>query len=55
LTIKICTLEQQIFIDSVSSAMEKETNLSFGTVQLIHQKDLHFFLYRVSAVHEITP
>jgi hypothetical protein len=29
--------------------------LSFGTVQLIHQKDLHFFLYRVSAVHEITP
>jgi hypothetical protein len=29
------------------------TNLSFGTVQLILKKDLHFFLYRVSVVHEI--
>jgi hypothetical protein len=35
--------------------LTQETNLSFGTVQLIHQKDLHFFLYRVSAVHENTP
>jgi hypothetical protein len=32
----------------------QETNLSFGTVQLILKKDLHFFLCRVSAVHEIT-
>jgi hypothetical protein len=32
----------------------QETNLSFGTVQLILKKDLHFFLYRVSVVHEIT-
>jgi hypothetical protein len=33
----------------------QETNLSFGTVQLILKKDLHFFLYRVSIVHEMTP
>jgi hypothetical protein len=33
----------------------QEANLSFGTVQLILGKDLHFFLYRVSVVHEITP
>jgi hypothetical protein len=33
----------------------QETNLSFGTVQLILKKDLHFFLYRVSVVHEIIP
>jgi hypothetical protein len=32
-----------------------ETNLSFGTVQLILKKDLHFFPYRVSVVHEIKP
>jgi hypothetical protein len=31
------------------------TNLSFGTVQLILKKDLHFFLYHVSVMHEITP
>jgi hypothetical protein len=31
------------------------TNLSFGTVQLILKKYLHFCLYRVSVVHEITP
>jgi hypothetical protein len=35
--------------------LTQETNLSFGTVQLILKKDLHFFLYCVSAVHEITP
>jgi hypothetical protein len=35
--------------------LTQETNLSFGTVQLILEKDLHFFLYRVSVVHEITP
>jgi hypothetical protein len=34
---------------------EKETNLSFGTVQLILKKDLHFFHCRVSVVHEIKP
>jgi hypothetical protein len=27
--------------------LTQETNLSFGTVQLILKKDLHFFLYRV--------
>jgi hypothetical protein len=27
----------------------------FGTVQFILKKDLHFFPYRVSVVHEITP
>jgi hypothetical protein len=32
-----------------------ETNLSFGTVQLILKKDLHFFPYCVSVVHEIKP
>jgi hypothetical protein len=35
--------------------LTQETNLSFGTVQLILKKDLHFFLYRLSVVHEITP
>jgi hypothetical protein len=35
--------------------LTQETNLSLGTVQLILKKDLHFFLYRVSVVHEITP
>jgi hypothetical protein len=35
--------------------LTQETNLSFGTVQLILKKCLHFFLYRVSVVHEITP
>jgi hypothetical protein len=35
--------------------LTQETNLSFGTVQLILKKYLHFFLYRVSVVHEITP
>jgi hypothetical protein len=35
--------------------LTQETNLSFGTVQLIFKKDLHFFLYCVSVVHEITP
>jgi hypothetical protein len=35
--------------------LTQETNLSFGTVQLILKKDLHFFLYRVSVVNEITP
>jgi hypothetical protein len=35
--------------------LTQETNLSFGTVQLILKKDLHFFLYRVSIVHETTP
>jgi hypothetical protein len=34
---------------------EKETNLSFGTVQLILKKDLHFFHCRVSVVDEIKP
>jgi hypothetical protein len=34
--------------------LTQETNLSFGTVQLILEKDLHFFLYRESVVHEIT-
>jgi hypothetical protein len=35
--------------------LTQETNLSFGTIQLIHKKDLHFFPYRVSVVHEIKP
>jgi hypothetical protein len=35
--------------------LTQETNLSFGTVQLALEKDLHFFLYRVSVVHEIIP
>jgi hypothetical protein len=35
--------------------LTQETNLSFGTIQLILEKDLHFFLYRVPVVHEITP
>jgi hypothetical protein len=35
--------------------LTQETNLSFGTVQLILKKDMHFFLYHVSVVHEITP
>jgi hypothetical protein len=35
--------------------LTQETNLSFGTVQLILKKDLHFFPYRVSVVHEIKP
>jgi hypothetical protein len=35
--------------------LTQETNLSFGTVQLIVKKDLHFFPYRVSVVHEIKP
>jgi hypothetical protein len=35
--------------------LTQQTNLSFGTVQLILKKDLHFFLYRVSVAHEITP
>jgi hypothetical protein len=35
--------------------LTQETNLSFGAVQLILKKDLHFFLYRVSVVDEITP
>jgi hypothetical protein len=35
--------------------LTQETNLSFGTVQLIRKKYWHFFLYRVSVVHEITP
>jgi hypothetical protein len=32
--------------------LTQEANLSFGTVQLILKKDLHFFLYRVSVVHD---
>jgi Asp-tRNA(Asn)/Glu-tRNA(Gln) amidotransferase B subunit len=35
--------------------LTQETNLSFSTVQLILKKDLHFFPYRVSVVHEIKP
>jgi Asp-tRNA(Asn)/Glu-tRNA(Gln) amidotransferase B subunit len=35
--------------------LTQKTNLSFGTVQLILKKDLHFFPYRVSVVHEIKP
>jgi hypothetical protein len=35
--------------------LTQETNLSFDAVQLILKKDLHFFLFRVSVVHEITP
>jgi hypothetical protein len=35
--------------------LAQETNLSFGTVQLILKKDLQFFPYRVSVVHEIKP
>jgi hypothetical protein len=35
--------------------LTQETNLSFGTVLPILKKDLHFFLYRVSVVHEMTP
>jgi hypothetical protein len=27
--------------------LTQETNLSFGTIQLIHKKDLHFFPYRL--------
>jgi ribosomal protein L20A (L18A) len=35
--------------------LTQETNLSFGAVQVILKKDLHFFPYRVSVVHEIKP
>jgi hypothetical protein len=35
--------------------LTQEINLSFGTLQLILKKDLHFFPYRVSVVHEIKP
>jgi hypothetical protein len=35
--------------------LTQETNLSFGTIQLIHKKRLHFFPCRVSVVHEIKP
>jgi hypothetical protein len=35
--------------------LTQETNLSFGTVQLILKKDLHFFPYPVSVVHKIKP
>jgi hypothetical protein len=35
--------------------LTQETNLSFGTVKLILKKDLHFFPYPVSVVHEIKP
>jgi hypothetical protein len=35
--------------------LTQETNLSFGTVQLILKKGLHLFPYRVSVVHEIKP
>jgi hypothetical protein len=35
--------------------LTQETNLSFGTVQLMLKKDLHLFSYRVSVVHEIKP
>jgi hypothetical protein len=35
--------------------LTQETNLSFGTVQLILKKDLHFLLYCVYVLHEITP
>jgi hypothetical protein len=35
--------------------IDPRNNLLFGTVQLILKKDLHFFLYRVSVVHEIIP
>jgi hypothetical protein len=31
------------------------SNLSFGTIQLILKKDLHFFPHRVSVVYEIKP
>jgi hypothetical protein len=34
--------------------LSQETDLSFGTVQLILKKHLPFFLYRVSVVPEIT-
>jgi Asp-tRNA(Asn)/Glu-tRNA(Gln) amidotransferase B subunit len=35
--------------------LAQETNLSFGTVQLIFKKVLHLFPYCVSVVHEIKP
>jgi hypothetical protein len=35
--------------------LTQENNISFGTVPFILKKDLHFFLYRLSVVHEITP
>jgi hypothetical protein len=35
--------------------LTQENNISFGTVHFILKKDLHFFLYRLSVVHEITP
>jgi hypothetical protein len=35
--------------------LTQETNPSFGTIQLIHKKGLHFFPYRVSVAHEIKP
>jgi hypothetical protein len=35
--------------------LAQETYLSFGAVQLVLKKDLHFFLCRVSVVHEIKP
>jgi hypothetical protein len=34
---------------------ENIEEVKFGTVQFILKKDLHFFLYRMSVVHEIKP
>jgi hypothetical protein len=48
-------LNKELPLNKSIRRLTQETNLSFGTVQLILKKDLHFFPYRVSVVHEIKP
>jgi hypothetical protein len=47
--------DQLKILKRVNKKLLQRYNLPFGTVQFIFKKDLHFFLYRVSVVHEITP
>jgi hypothetical protein len=50
-----CFWKQVVFSAKKAVDNQQKDQLSFGTVQLILKKDLHFFLYGVSVVHEITP
>jgi hypothetical protein len=52
--LKILKKVNKELLQRLTQRLTQETNLSFGTVQLILKKDLHFFLYPVSVVHEIT-
>jgi hypothetical protein len=46
--------DQLKILKRVNKELLQETNVSFGTVQLILKKDCIYFLYRVSVMHEIT-